>query len=110
MESECEYRFVYNTVTAYKQFEDQLKMDLSEDKDDEEVENDKRQGYLIDKKYLNFWKKFTDYETIKNKIKNKNYNNAKKIIKKYRDNNYIKITNQIQIKLFFILHMHSIKT
>ena len=90
MESECEYRFVYNTVTAYKQFEDQLKMDLSEDKDDEDIESDKRQGYLIDKKYLNFWKKFTDYETIKNKIKNKNYNNAKKIIKKYRDNNYIK--------------------
>jgi len=49
MESECEYRFVYNTVTAYKQFEDQLKMDLSEEKDDEDIESDKRQGYLIDK-------------------------------------------------------------
>jgi hypothetical protein len=90
-ERECEYRFIYNTVRAYKRFEDDLKRELSEEKDDDDdIENERMKGYLIDKKYLNYWKKFTDYDSIKNKIYKKNYNNARSIIKQYRDNNYIK--------------------
>ena len=67
-ERECEYRFIYNTVRAYKRFEDDLKRELSEKKDDDDIENERMKGYLIDKKYLNYWKKFTDYDSIKNKI------------------------------------------
>ena len=89
-ERECEYRFIYNTVRAYKRFEDDLKRELSEKKDDDDIENERMKGYLIDKKYLNYWKKFTDYDSIKNKISKKNYNNARSIIKQNRDNNYIK--------------------
>ena len=89
-ERECEYRFIYNTVRAYKRFEDDLKRELSEKKDDDDIENERMKGYLIDKKYLNYWKKFTDYDSIKTKIYKKNYNNSRSIIKQNRDNNCIK--------------------
>ena len=48
------------------------------------------EGYLIEKNYLDYWKKFTNYEDLKNKINYMDYPDAKKIIKKYRKNNRLK--------------------
>ena len=98
-EEECVYTFIYKTVRAYKRFEDYLQEKLSENKSEDELENEIFAGYLIDYKYIIYWKKFTDYENIKNVIFNKNYRDAKRIIKRHRKNNHLREyqpdTNQI---------------
>ena len=65
---ELTYKFIYNTVRAYKEFEDYFEDEINKDRDDSNSndQQEEQEGYLIDKKYLIYWKKFTDYENIKN--------------------------------------------
>ena len=86
MESEYETSFIYKTVKNYKNFEEFIKEKLLSNTKDEYF----NEGYLIDKKYLDFWKNFTDYNTIKNEIAYKDYKSARKIINNYRRKNKIK--------------------
>ena len=90
MNPEDEYPFIYKTVKAYQEFVDDLQEELRNKKNNSQIENEKNNGYLIDKKYFNYWKKFTDYEIIKNKIRDKNIQEAKKIIIDKRRNNPLK--------------------
>ena len=83
------YTFIYNTVNAYKEFVDAFQDELKIKKYDGELENNIIKGYLIDKEYFNYWKKFTDYEQIKDLISG-DYQSARKIIKRYRKNNPLK--------------------
>ena len=86
---ECEYTFILKTVKAYKAFEEFLREEQN-NADNFDLEKETFEGYLIDKKYINYWKKFTDYEKIKDKIYMANDANAKNVIKKYRQNNRFK--------------------
>ena len=86
---ECEYTFILKTVKAYKEFEEFLR-DEQNNAENYDLEKESFEGYLIDKKYINYWKKFTDYEKIKDTIYMANDGNAKKVIKKYRQNNRFK--------------------
>jgi hypothetical protein len=89
---ELTYKFIYNTVRAYKEFEDFFEDEINKDRDDSNSndQQEEQEGYLIDKKYLIYWKKFTDYENIKNQIANRSYERAKSIIVKHRKNNHLK--------------------
>ena len=83
------YCFIYKTVRAYKKFMDAFQEELEENKFEDELGNNIIKGYLIEKEYFNYWKKFTDYE----KIKNRNFvdwDQARKIIAGYRRNNPLK--------------------
>ena len=88
MNPEDYYPFIYKTVRAYKEFVDDLQEQLGIKKTDDE--NEKFNGYLIDKGYFNYWKKFTDYEIIKNRISKKNFQESKLIISNQRRNNPLK--------------------
>lgn len=86
MMDESIYTFIYKTVKAYFPFqvyiEDKLQLINMRDKISE--------CYLIDKRYYDYWKKFSNYDEIKNLIYKKDYNSAKKIIIQYRNNNRYK--------------------
>ena len=90
MNNKSVYIFIYNTVNAYRNYEEALKDELAIKKPDDQLENQIFKGYLINKEYFNYWKKFTDYETIKDLISGKSYNRAKIIIENYRKNNLLK--------------------
>ena len=83
MEHESIYTFIYKTVKTYFPFqafiEDKLQLNNIRDKISE--------CYLIDKRYYDYWKKFSNYDEIKNLIYKRDYNSAKKIIAQYRNNN-----------------------
>ena len=83
MEPESVYTFIYKTVKAYFPFqayiEEKLQLNNTRDKISE--------CYLIDKRYFDYWKKFSNYDEIKNLIYKKDYNSARKIITQYRYNN-----------------------
>ena len=86
MISENEISFIYKTVKNYKIFEDFIKDKLRFKNKDKGF----YEGYLIDKKYFDYWKKFTDYNIIKNDIVYKDYRKAKSTIKNYRFKNKYK--------------------
>ena len=87
---ECECTFAYKTIKSYKAFEDYIFEKISTGEDNKINDNRISEGYLIDKNYLDFWKKYTDYENLKNKIEYLDYKNSKKIISKVRRNNRLK--------------------
>ena len=87
MEDEAVYTFIYKTVREYYQYEDYIEQKLQEDYHRPKT----NEGYLIDKKYYDYWKKFTNYDEIKNKIKNRDYLDAKPIIYQYRRANNLKV-------------------
>ena len=80
MENEAIYSFIYKTVNAYRIYEEFIEQKLLSKRS----ENSMHEGYLIDKHYFDYWIKFSNYNEIKNKIRNLNYNDAKKIIFLYR--------------------------
>ena len=83
MEHESVYTFIYKTVKSYFPFqayiEEKLQLNNTRDKISE--------CYLIDKRYFDYWKKFSNYDEIKNLIYKRDYNSARKIITQYRQNN-----------------------
>ena len=98
MEEEAVYTFIYKTVREYYQYEDYIEQKLQEDYHRPKT----NEGYLIDKKYYDYWKKFTNYDEIKNKIKNRDYLDAKPIIYQYRRANNLKVyQNDAKQYLFY---------
>lgn len=83
MDDESVYTFIYKTVKAYYQFEEYIDEKLQQYNNKFQI----MQGYLIDKNYYDYWKKFSNYDEIKNKITKKDYYEAKNIIIQYRRNN-----------------------
>ena len=86
-ESECS--FTYKTLKAYREFERSFKEEQDNENNDEEDFN-QNEGYLIDKKYINFWKKFTDYEKLKDTILIGEESKVMNLIRKNRRNNHLK--------------------
>ena len=86
MEDESVYTFIYKTVREYYQYEDFLEKKLQENSHSHKL----NEGYLIDKNYIDYWKRFTNYDVIKNKIKYRDYQDAKPIIYQYRRLNNLK--------------------
>ena len=86
MEDESVYTFIYKTVREYYQYEDFLEKKLQENSHSHKL----NEGYLIDKNYIDYWKRFTNYDEIKNKIKYRDYQDAKPIIYQYRRLNNFK--------------------
>ena len=88
-ESEC--AFTYNTLKAYREFEESFKEEKNNENEGEEDEDfDQKEGYLIDKKYINYWKRFTDYEKLKDIILIGEYNKIMEMIRKNRRYNHLK--------------------
>lgn len=94
-ESQC--TFTYKTVKSYKIFEDYIKDKLKAKKIDQGI----NEGYLIDKNYLDYWKKFTDYEILKNEIEYMDYRTAKNKIIKYRKKTNYKIIKKMLLNFPF---------
>ena len=91
MSFEAEYTFTYKTIKSYKIFEDYILERLNNPNAFKKLKSQTiEEGYLIEKNYLDYWKKFTNYEDLKNEFNYMDYQNAKKIIKKYRKNNRLK--------------------
>jgi hypothetical protein len=85
MEPESFYTFIYKTVNAYRKYEEYIEQNLQEN-----YNKNIEEGYLINKQYFDYWKQFTNYDEIKNKIRSRNYNNARDIIIQYRKSNRLK--------------------
>ena len=85
MEPESFYTFIYKTVNAYRKYEEYIEQNLQEN-----YNKNIEEGYLINKQYFDYWKQFTNYDEIKNKIRLRNYNNARDIIIQYRKSNKLK--------------------
>ena len=77
------YTFIYKTVKEYNSFERYILDKLQKNN----INERQRNGYLIKKQYYDYWKKFSDYDELKNYIENQNYNVARPIIKQYRNSN-----------------------
>lgn len=79
--------FIYNTVNCYNLFQEYIEEKLcSNDSNNNKI----REGFLIKKNYYDYWRSFTDFDSIKNKIRNKSFNQAKPIILEYRRRNKLK--------------------
>ena len=91
MSLEPEYTFSYKTIKSYKIFEDYILERLNNPNSfNKRKPTPTEEGYLIDKNYMDYWKKFTNYEDLKININDMDYPNAKKLIKQYRRNNRLK--------------------
>ena len=92
------YTFIYKTVREFNAFEDYIYNKLQRNTNlNENIKN----GYLIEGKYYNYWKKFSNYDEIRNRIANLSYQNAKPIIKNYRKFNEIKTYQSDAIQYIF---------
>ena len=78
---ESTYPFIYNTVTAFYQFEQFIDSKLHQKYYNY---NEVYTGYLIDKDYYDYWRDFSNYDQIKNDILFINYEEAQTKIKQYR--------------------------
>ena len=67
---------IYNDITKYYDFEQKFLSNLKVDK------NAIKMDYLINKKWFDKWKKYSNYEEIKNKFLTKNNNNEFEIMNK----------------------------
>ena len=86
METEAILTFIYKTVNAYSQFEDFIEQKLQSSYSQSNIMN----GYLIKWEYYDYWRKYSNYDQLKFKIKDKNYRDAKQIIYEYRRKNTIR--------------------
>lgn len=90
---QSEINKIYKSIPVYFMFEAEIINDLRQLKTE-----DKKEGYLISKQWLNDWKKYSDYENIKKNFLSKNLldeDNIKQCINK----NFIKnktVLNDIQ--------------
>ena len=75
--------FIYKTIKAYSQYQDYIEQKLQ----GKFVKNKIMDGYLINKEYINYWKKFSDFEDLKSIIQSNNYNDIRSSLYKYRKSN-----------------------
>ena len=89
--------FIYKTIKAYSQYQEFIEEKLQGKYVNKKIMN----GYLISSKYFDYWRKFSDYDDLKDKvIMSKDYNSIKKILYQYRKSNkYQKYqSDAVQIK------------
>ena len=82
-EIEASLIFIYKTIKAYLQYQDYIEQKLQ----GKFVKNKYIDGYLIKKEYIDYWKKFSDFEDLKNIIQTNNYNEIRSTLYKYRKSN-----------------------
>ena len=75
--------FIYKTIKAYSQYQEYIEQKLQ----GKFVKDKKMEGYLINKEYISYWKKFSDYEDLKDLIASNNYQNIRSTLYKYRKSN-----------------------
>ena len=76
--------FIYKTIKAYSQYQEFIEEKLQGKYVNKKIMN----GYLISSKYFDYWRKFSDYDDLKDKvIMSKDYNSIKKILYQYRKSN-----------------------
>ena len=83
MEQEAVLTFIYKTIKAYSQYQDYIEQKLQ----GKFVKDKKIIGYLINKDYINYWKKFSDYDDLKELVICNNYPNIRPTLYKYRKSN-----------------------
>ena len=83
MEQEAVLTFIYKTIYAYSRYENYMKEKLEGKVIKERIID----GYLINKDYLNYWRKFSDYDDLKEQVQCNDYRNIKHILYKYRKSN-----------------------
>ena len=82
-EIEASLIFIYKTIKAYLQYQDYIEQKLQ----GKFVKNKYIDGYLIKKEYIDYWKKFSDFEDLKSIIQTNNYNEIRSTLYKYRKSN-----------------------
>ena len=75
--------FIYKTIKAYSQYQDYIEQKLQ----GKFVKNKIMDGYLINRDYITYWKKFSDFEDLKSLIISNNYNDIRSTLYKYRKSN-----------------------
>ena len=82
-EIEASLIFIYKTTKAYIQFQEYIEQKLQ----GKFPKNKIIDGYLIKKEYLDYWKKFSDFEDLRNTIITNTYNDIRSTLYKYRKSN-----------------------
>ena len=75
--------FIYKTIKAYSQYQDYIEQKLQGKFPKNKIIN----GYLIKKEYIDYWKKFSDFEDLRNIIITNTYNEIRATLYKYRKSN-----------------------
>ena len=74
--------FIFDSVRKYKRFEEYIASKIKYEFNDEK---ETYKGFLIDKEFIDNWKKFTYYENIKGLITYLKYEDSKNIINLYQN-------------------------
>ena len=82
-EIEASLIFIYNTTKTYIQYQDYIEQKLQGKFPKNKIIN----GYLIKKEYIDYWKKFSDFEDLRNIIITNTYNEIRATLYKYRKSN-----------------------
>ena len=83
MEQEAVLTFTYKTIKAYSQYQEYIEQKLQ----GKLVKDKIIEGYLINKDYINYWKKFSDYDDLKELVNSNKYQNIRSTLYKYRKSN-----------------------
>ncbi len=83
MEQEAVLTFIYKTIKAYSQYQEYIEQKLQ----GKLVKDKIIEGYLINKDYINYWKKFSDYDDLKELVNSNKYHNIRSTLYKYRKSN-----------------------
>ena len=83
MEHEAVLTFIYKTIKAYNQFQEYIEQKLQ----GKFVKDKFIEGFLISQEYFNYWKKYSDYDDLKNLVSCNNYQNIRPTLYKYRKSN-----------------------
>jgi uncharacterized protein (UPF0335 family) len=83
MQHEAVLTFIYKTILAYSQYQEYIEQKLQ----GKMVKDKVIEGYLISKAYFNYWKKYSDYEDLKNLVQCNSYQNIRPTLYKYRKSN-----------------------
>ena len=100
MEQEAVLTFIYKTIKAYSQYQEYIEQKLQ----GKLVKDKIIEGYLINKDYINYWKKFSDYDDLKELVNSNKYHNIRSTLYKYRKSNkYQQYQADAQQIIFFKL-------
>ena len=75
--------FIYKTIKAYSQLEEYIDQKLQGKFFKDKV----MEGYLITIEYINYWRKFSDYEDLKDIVNGNTYQAIRPTLYKYRKSN-----------------------
>ena len=83
MQHEAFLTFIYKTILAYSQYQEYIEQKLQ----GKMVKDKVMEGYLISKDYFNYWKKYSDFDDLKNLVQCNSYQNIRPTLYKYRKSN-----------------------